>query len=224
MMIEPWFGSFLIGFFGVMIIILILNKTIEWGCLGIIILILGFLFWGYIFDYYPTRSIPSDMSPSQSVTGRMGWFLGAASSCIWLDAPKKEKLNALISVSNWGRYIVVTAIYFIGVIEAILIFSSGSFFTAFLIGTYPFDDKKKGNGARYFGIGLVLFLATIWIWWHWETSGYAAALYEIDTAKSMFVMLATTSLFYGRTDTAANSTVKKLESILDKNLQEKSNA
>lgn len=210
-MIEPWLGSFLIGFFGMIIAILILNKAFAWGCLGIIILVLAFLFWGYV-DFYPLRSYPADMSPSQSVTGRLGWFLGAASSCIWLDAPKKGKVNALISVSNWGRFMVATAIYLMGMIEFTLIFSSDSLFTGILLASGLGSAEEDDDGFRQFMVGLTLFIATIWIWWHWDTI-YATMLYEIDITQSTLSTLGIASLFYGRTGTISDNTTKGLESL-----------
>lgn len=213
MMIEAWLASFLLGFFIVVITILVLHKASEWGCLGIIILFLIFLFWGYAFDFYPIRSLPTDISPSQNMTGRLGWFLGAASTCIWLDTPKGEKIRMLISVNTWGKFMSVTAVYLIAMIECDLIFSNSSVFTGILIGTISSDNKKGENGYRCFVLGSILFIATAWIWWHWEASGYAAALYEMDMTKRMLSILVITSFFYGRSDTPVNNTLKKLKSI-----------
>lgn len=197
-MIEPWLGSFIIGFFGVIIAILILHKAFDCGCIGILVLVLAFLFWVYAFNLYPFRSFPTDMSPSSNMTGRLGWFLGTASTCIWLDAAKGEKVKMLISVNAWGRFMSATAIYLIGMIEFTLIFSSDNLFTSILIGTGLGSAKEDNTGFRQFVVGLALSIATIWIWWHWDTSGYATMLYEIDIAKSMLYTLVIVSLFYGK--------------------------
>lgn len=214
-MIEPWLGSFLIGFLGIIIAILILHEAAKWGCLGMILLFLAFLFWGYTFDFYPIRSLPTGISPSQNLAGRLGVFLGAASSCIWLDASKGEKIRMLISVNSWGRFIIVTAIYFVGTLESTLIFSDSTPFTAMLIGLLPSnsDNDSDNNEARCVITGLVLFIATTWIWWHWDTSGYALSIHNVDTTKNMFSTLLITSLFYGRSDILTNSAIRKLESI-----------